>query len=160
MNKKIAAAMSLMVLSAVSIAPASANWFSNPRAGVNLNVGSAPNPTPGDLRAIGDSRYQPQRLSRAYPNDFVEPRLAELEGRTLYGANGERLGYVLAVDQRDRMIQVQTPGGVSVAMPAYMVVDRGSRVVAPTVSSVDMRDMAMSQTGHTVALSLYGNDLG
>ncbi len=42
----------LLLLSAVCITPASANWFSNPRLGVNLNVGSAPNPKPADLEAI------------------------------------------------------------------------------------------------------------
>ena len=42
----------LLLLSAVCVTPASANWFSNPRVGVNLNVGSAPNPKPADLQAI------------------------------------------------------------------------------------------------------------
>ena len=44
--------LSLLLLSAVVATPASANWFSNPRLGVNLNVGSAPNPKPADLRAL------------------------------------------------------------------------------------------------------------
>ena len=39
----------LLLLSAVCVSPASANWFSNPRLGINLNVGSAPNPKPADL---------------------------------------------------------------------------------------------------------------
>ncbi len=42
----------LLLLSAVCVTPASANWFSNPRVGVNLNVGSAPNPKPADLQAL------------------------------------------------------------------------------------------------------------
>jgi len=42
----------LLLLSAVCVTPASANWFSNPRLGFNLNVGSAPNPKPADLQAI------------------------------------------------------------------------------------------------------------
>ena len=29
--------------------PASANWFSNPNIDINLNIGSAPNPTPDDV---------------------------------------------------------------------------------------------------------------
>ena len=36
----------LLLASAVAVSPAHANWFSNPRLGINLNVGSAPNPTP------------------------------------------------------------------------------------------------------------------
>jgi outer membrane protein OmpA-like peptidoglycan-associated protein len=43
--------LSLLLLSAaVCVTPASANYFSNPRLGMNLNVGSAPNPTPAQLR--------------------------------------------------------------------------------------------------------------
>jgi outer membrane protein OmpA-like peptidoglycan-associated protein len=46
--------LALLLLSAVGITPASANYFSNPQTGTQLNIGSAPNPTPEDLRAIGD----------------------------------------------------------------------------------------------------------
>ena len=42
--------MSLLFASAAFIMPASANWFHNPYEGINRNVGSAPNPTPADLR--------------------------------------------------------------------------------------------------------------
>jgi hypothetical protein len=41
----------LLFVSVAFIVPASANWFHNPYTGVNLNVGSAPNPTPADIRA-------------------------------------------------------------------------------------------------------------
>ena len=40
----------LLFVSAAFVMPASANWFHNPYTGVNLNVGSAPNPTPADIR--------------------------------------------------------------------------------------------------------------
>ena len=43
--------LSLLFASAAFVMPASANWFHNPYTGVNLNVGSAPNPTPADIRA-------------------------------------------------------------------------------------------------------------
>jgi hypothetical protein len=42
--------LSLLFASAAFIMPASANWFHNPYEGVNRNVGSAPNPTPADIR--------------------------------------------------------------------------------------------------------------
>ncbi len=42
--------LSLLFASAAFIMPASANWFHNPYEGINRNVGSAPNPTPADLR--------------------------------------------------------------------------------------------------------------
>jgi outer membrane protein OmpA-like peptidoglycan-associated protein len=45
--------LSLLLLSAtVAITPASANYFSNPRANVNLNIGSAPNPAPRRLPIV------------------------------------------------------------------------------------------------------------
>jgi outer membrane protein OmpA-like peptidoglycan-associated protein len=40
----------LLVSAAFLASPASANYFSNPQANVNLNVGSAPNPKPSDYR--------------------------------------------------------------------------------------------------------------
>src|SRR5438445_12006996 len=42
--------VSLLFASAAFIMPASANWFHNPYENINRNVGSAPNPTPADLR--------------------------------------------------------------------------------------------------------------
>jgi hypothetical protein len=40
----------LLLVAAGFITPASANFFSNPYTGVTLNIGSAPNPTPQDIR--------------------------------------------------------------------------------------------------------------
>jgi len=40
----------LLLVAAGFITPASANYFSNPYTGVTLNIGSAPNPTPQDIR--------------------------------------------------------------------------------------------------------------
>ena len=41
----------LLLLSAVvCVTPAAANYFANPAQGIHLNIGSAPNPTPADLR--------------------------------------------------------------------------------------------------------------
>src|SRR5258705_8023057 len=42
--------MPLLLLSAAFVTPTYANYFSNPRTGITLNVGSAPNPTPDDIR--------------------------------------------------------------------------------------------------------------
>jgi outer membrane protein OmpA-like peptidoglycan-associated protein len=47
----------LLITTAVSTTPAFANWFANPQLGVNLNVGSAPNPKPADLRVIETTAY-------------------------------------------------------------------------------------------------------
>ncbi len=40
-----------LALAVVAITPAAANWFSNPALGINRNVGSAPSPTPEQVRA-------------------------------------------------------------------------------------------------------------
>jgi outer membrane protein OmpA-like peptidoglycan-associated protein len=57
----------LLLLSAVCVTPAAANWFSNPRLGVNLNVGSAPNPKPADLEALYGVEEQRTVVAEAAP---------------------------------------------------------------------------------------------
>ena len=50
--------LSLLLLStAVSATPAFANYFANPQLGINLNIGSAPNPKPADIRVIETTTY-------------------------------------------------------------------------------------------------------
>jgi outer membrane protein OmpA-like peptidoglycan-associated protein len=44
--------LALLLMSAVGVTPAYANYFSNPESGTMLNIGSAPNPTPQELRAL------------------------------------------------------------------------------------------------------------
>ena len=160
--------MSLLLLSAVFTMPASANWFSNPHSNTTLNIGSAPNPTPADLRAIGDSKFAvaqttEPRLVAMQTQATIAPepmktmsaiQLTRLEGRPVSGSQGERLGYILAVDQNTRMIELQTPRGIAVAMPAALLVEKHGRVIAPTTSRADVMAMAKSQTGRTVAINI------
>jgi len=40
----------MMLVAAAFATPAAANWFHNPYQGINRNIGSAPNPTPQDIR--------------------------------------------------------------------------------------------------------------
>src|SRR3954467_8345227 len=40
-----------ILVSLVFVSPALGNWFSNPDWNINLHVGSAPSPTPDDIRA-------------------------------------------------------------------------------------------------------------
>jgi hypothetical protein len=161
--------------------PAFANWFSNPRTNTMLNVGSAKSPTPEQLRAIGDSNYAPATYrtrniepaaaaseSLSYDDEDISDNgaldeetgtataasLTGMEGKTVLGAKGERLGYVLAVDNGSRQIELQTRSGIGVAMPASLVADKGRRVVAPSVSRADVLAMAKAQTGRTVALTI------
>ena len=58
----------LLLLSAAVLAtPASANYFSNPQLGVNLNVGSAPNPKPAQVRTVTETETVPERVVEAAP---------------------------------------------------------------------------------------------
>ncbi|HMI95623.1 MAG TPA: hypothetical protein VK479_03875 [Micropepsaceae bacterium] len=155
--------MSLLLLSAVCISPASANWFGNHVAQTDLNIGSAPNPTPADLRAIGDSKLavaEPRSVAMQtsimpqHEQTMSTAQLASMEGRAVSGSDGERLGYILAVDQHAGLIELQTPRGIAIAVPASLLVEKGGHVVAPTTSRADVMAMAKTQTGRTVAINI------
>jgi hypothetical protein len=178
-NMKMAKTMmSLLLLSAACVTPASASWFSNPRTNTMLNIGSAPNPTPADLRAIDDSRgatgpalgrndsavsIVPEQTAYVTTNNdthvMTSAELSRMEGKTVFGARGARLGPILTINLDLGMAEVQTPGGIAVAMPASLLLDKGNRVVAPTVSPLDMMAMAKAQTGRTVAINIDPNHL-
>jgi len=142
--------MSLLLLSAVCVTPAAANWFSRPDAGINLNVGSAPSPTPNDLRIIEGYAGPPAIVRQVVTIEDMR----DMEGKTVFGDNGEMLGYILAVDEGARMMEVQLPSGVGVAVGADLFLNEPDRVMAPTLSQTEMLAMARAQTGSTVALNL------
>jgi hypothetical protein len=50
--KLLPAAGSLLLLSAIFVTPASANWFSSQSSNTMFNIGSIRNPTPAELRAL------------------------------------------------------------------------------------------------------------
>jgi len=56
--------LSLMLLSAAFATPTLANYFHNPSANLNWNIGSAPSPTPLDIR----ENRQP-RVTKVLPSD-------------------------------------------------------------------------------------------
>jgi len=49
-TKVLLPALLISVAMVTAVTPASANWFNNPYLGITRNVGSAPNPTPDDVR--------------------------------------------------------------------------------------------------------------
>ena len=167
--KTVKTMASLLLLSAVAMSPAHANWFSNPRLGLNLNIGSAPNPTPEQLRAVGDSTYAPRVLHTEiapvqpysthvayvpHHEDISSAAMFRMEGKPVIGAHGMRLGYILAVDHGSKMAELQTTGGVGVAMPVGLLTDRGGHLTAATMSKADVVAMAKTQTGRTVAINV------
>ena len=162
--------MSLLAAAAIFASPAHANWFSNPHTNTNLNIGSAPNPTPADLRGTNVIiRAEPARLraSDTYQQTPVayetgtpvmhrmtDAQMTALEGKPVLGAHGARLGYILAVDHGSRMAEIQTRSGIGVAIPTMLLSDKGNHIVAPTTSRMDMTAMAKTQTGRTMALNV------
>ena len=50
--KVLLPALLLSVAAVTAVTPASANWFHNKYLGISRNVGSAPNPTPDDVRQM------------------------------------------------------------------------------------------------------------
>jgi hypothetical protein len=134
------AATSLILASALAAAaPASANWFARPEVGLNLNVGSAPNPTPFDLRALyGPSRYPALRISADV--------LRDMEGKTLYGENGEIIGVIDAVNEGPGLVHVDIVGGTEVTLRGALLINEPDRVVAPTLSHAEAVTMARAQT--------------
>ena len=45
-------ALLIAAATVTAVTPASANWFNNPYLGISRNIGSAPSPTPDDLRQM------------------------------------------------------------------------------------------------------------
>src|SRR5215472_11641942 len=115
--------MAVGLLAAACASPAAANYFSNPATNRMLNVGSAPSPTPDQLRLIGDSY-------------LVGPRaeLSDMVGKNVYGKNREFLGTIRAVDEAGQMADMQLPTGVVITIATADLVDRNDRVIAPNMS--------------------------
>jgi hypothetical protein len=131
--KKTAITTLLLLAAVASASPASANWFFRPGAGVSLNVGSAPNPTPNDLRIL----YGPDRYS-VYPTRISVEVLRDMTGKTVYGENGERLGMIATVDEVSRLAELQLPDGRAVAVDANLLINEMDRVIAPTLSLAEV----------------------
>lgn len=170
--------MSLLLLSTVAVTPAFANWFANPRTNTMLNVGSAPSPTPEQLRAIGDSPYPPSGPyygpSRPLSSDVVPApvvagpavagpaaflaigmRASDVEYKPVFGARGEKLGTVIAFNEMTQQAELQLSTGVAISMPATLMVEsKNGRLTAPTVSHDDVLAMAKTQTGRVVATNV------
>ena len=51
-TKVLLPALLIAAATLTAVTPASANWFNNPYLGITRNVGSAPNPTPDDVRQM------------------------------------------------------------------------------------------------------------
>jgi len=178
--------MAMLAAAAICTSPAYANWFSNPSTNTNLNIGSAPNPTPADLQRTraaiphSNGHYgEPARLSSNYYEPTVltftaqpasyetgstvlhrmtDEEMTALEGKPVLGQHGARLGYILAVDHDSHMAEIQTPSGIGVGVSTMLLADKGNHIIAPTMAKADMMAMAKTQTGRTVATNIDMRD--
>jgi hypothetical protein len=131
------------LLVAACASPAAANYFSNPATNTMLNVGSAPSPTPEQLRLIGDSY-------------LVGPRaeLSDMVGKDVYGKNREFLGKIRSVDEVGLMADMQLPTGVVITIATADLVDRNDRVIAPNMSRGDVIALADRQGARTAPIEV------
>ena len=63
-----------------SVTPGAANWFSNPYLGINRNIGSAPNPTPEQIRQerLGEHQLFSSGNDVDRPDDSSSARSSEV----------------------------------------------------------------------------------
>jgi hypothetical protein len=122
-------ALITLVVATGLAAPAFANYFHDPNANINLNIGSAPNPTPEDLRA---AEGRPNRG----PID-----LKALLGKPVYGGDGMFVGAISDVDTDRDLAAVRIAQNEAVALPGKSLIDDGARVFAPNVTKAQVLSM-------------------
>jgi hypothetical protein len=89
--------------------------------------------------------------TRLANNSWTSGDMQRMEGKRVTSFRGELLGVVTAVDIAGQLVQVHTPGGVSVAIPIVLLEDKGDHLYAPTTSQSQFMAMAVRQTGTVVA---------
>jgi outer membrane protein OmpA-like peptidoglycan-associated protein len=137
---------SLLLLSAViCVTPASANYFSNPAQGTNLNIGSAPNPTPADLRR--GAAVTPFADVRTFVPAFSAPEAAP--------APAEAPAFVASEEAPSR-IEAPAPPPVIRQFMVFFDFDKseltteGRSIVADAVTTAKNTGMArITVVGHT-----------
>ena len=67
--------------------------------------------------------------------------LRDMEGKEVGGKYNEYLGYILAVDERGKLAEMQIPTGVALVLSTDLLIDEGDRVRAPTISRGDILEM-------------------
>lgn len=80
---------SALLLAVALVMPAYANWFNNPGLNVSRNLGSAPNPTPQDLRKRNSPDY-PSRSQSLNEQGTVGVRVSLTDRGAVSGAVVER----------------------------------------------------------------------
>ena len=74
--------------------------------------------------------------------------LREMEGKDVRGKYNEYLGYILAVDERGKLAELQIPTGVALPLSTDLLIDESDHVRAPTISRGDILAMIRKSGEH------------
>ena len=144
--------VSAVLLSAIFVAPVVAQTFidETPETVIITPRGHYTIPRVFDIPAQQRWGYRTMLAN----NSWTSGDMQQMEGRRVVSFRGEFLGIVSAIDIAGQLVQVHTPGGVSVAIPIVLLQNKGDRLYAPTLSQSRFLDMAVRQTGTTVATNV------
>jgi hypothetical protein len=141
-----------IIFSAIFSTTAFANYFHNPATNTNLNVGSAPNPTPADLRAIGDASYAFDARAESGAPNANQNELRALKGKSVSDMAGDNLGVIIAADDLDKVVLLETPMGAHVVISGAMLSSDGPKIVV-AITPMRLADLARAQKGEVVAFN-------
>jgi hypothetical protein len=74
--------------------------------------------------------------------------LTDMEGKEVRGKYNEYLGYILAVDERGKLAEMQIPTGVALPLPTDLLINKSDHVRAPTISRGDILAMIRKSGEH------------
>jgi len=137
-----------LLASVLCVGPAMAQTFLDPPETVIIRPGGTYSiPRAYDMPAQQKWGYR----TKLAANSYTAGDMHRMEGKRVVSSRGEFLGIVTAIDIGSQLVQVHTPGSVSVAMPIVLLQDKGDRLYAPTTSHREFMAMAVKQTGTMVA---------
>ena len=74
--------------------------------------------------------------------------LRDMEGKDVRGKYNEYLGYILAVDERGKLAELQIPTGVALPLSTDLLIDESDHVRAPSISRGDILAMIRKSGEH------------
>ena len=78
----------------------------------------------------------------------VAGAFTDMEGKEVRGKYNEYLGYILAVDERGKLAELQIPTGVALPLSTDLLVNESDHVRAPTISRGDILAMIRKTGEH------------
>jgi len=162
--------MSLLAAAAICASPAYANWFSNPSTGTNLNIGSAPNPTPADLRGTSSAiphssgHYgEPARLRAGdYQQSYAPPTAYGFTQQTAYETH-PAVSHAMTAAQMTALEGKRVIGAHGARLGYILAVDHDSHMAeiqTPSGIGVGVSTMLLADKGnHIIAPTMSKTDM-